>query len=151
MDKAKLDFIKNLAFEMADKLQKNGLTTFALECDDVKIHVGKDAAPVLAAPAAAPAVPAAAAAAAESVQPEPELTGQVVKSPIVGTFYAASSPDAEPFVRVGSPVKKGDVLCIVEAMKMLNEIESEFDGTVRQILVQDGEMVEFDQPILVLE
>ena len=80
-----------------------------------------------------------------------ELTGNVVKSPIVGTYYSASSPDSAPFVKVGDKVSKGQVLGIVEAMKLMNEIESEFDGTVRQILVENEQMVEFGQPMFVIE
>ena len=80
-----------------------------------------------------------------------ELTGNVVKSPLVGTYYSASSPDSAPFVKVGDKVSKGQVLGIVEAMKLMNEIESEFDGTVRQILVENEQMVEFGQPMFVIE
>ncbi|MBO4293014.1 MAG: acetyl-CoA carboxylase biotin carboxyl carrier protein [Clostridia bacterium] len=82
---------------------------------------------------------------------ENETTGNVVKSPMVGTFYAKPSPDAEPFVEVGQVVKKGQTLCIIEAMKLMNEIESEFDGKVKEILVKDGEPVEFGKPLFVIE
>ena len=75
----------------------------------------------------------------------------VVKSPLVGTYYAASSPDSAPFVKVGDKVNKGQVLGIVEAMKLMNEIESEFDGTVKEILVENEQMVEFGQPMFVIE
>lgn len=71
----------------------------------------------------------------------------IVKSPMVGTFYAKSSPNSEPYVEVGKRVKKGDVLCIIEAMKLMNEIESEFDGEIKEILVKDGEMVEYGKPL----
>ena len=77
--------------------------------------------------------------------------GNVVKSPLVGTYYAASSPDSAPFVKVGDKVSKGQVLGIVEAMKLMNEIESEFDGTVKEILVENEQMVEFGQPMFVIE
>jgi len=76
---------------------------------------------------------------------------KVIKSPFVGTFYATPSPGAEPFVRPGKPVKKGDVLCIVEAMKLMNEIEAETDGVIAEMLVETGQPVEFDQPLFVLE
>ncbi|WP_406828792.1 acetyl-CoA carboxylase biotin carboxyl carrier protein [Microbulbifer sp. ARAS458-1] len=99
-------------------------------------------APAAPAPAAAPAEPA-----AESV---PALTGHPVKSPMVGTFYAASSPGADPFVKVGQQVKVGDVICIVEAMKMMNQIEADKAGTIESILVEDGQPVEFDQPLVVI-
>ena len=79
------------------------------------------------------------------------FTGNVVKSPLVGTYYAASSPESAPFVKVGDKVNKGQVLGIVEAMKLMNEIESEFDGTVKEILVENEQMVEFGQPMFVIE
>lgn len=79
------------------------------------------------------------------------FTGNVVKSPLVGTYYEASSPDSAPFVKVGDKVNKGQVLGIVEAMKLMNEIESEFDGTVKEILVENEQMVEFGQPMFVIE
>lgn len=79
------------------------------------------------------------------------FTGNVVKSPLVGTYYAASSPDSAPFVKVGDKVNKGQVLGIVEAMKLMNEIESEFDGTVKEIMVENEQMVEFGQPMFVIE
>ena len=82
---------------------------------------------------------------------EEVFTGNVVKSPLVGTYYAASSPDSAPFVKVGDKVTKGQVLGIVEAMKLMNEIESEFDGTVKQILVENEQMIEFGQPMFVIE
>ncbi len=77
--------------------------------------------------------------------------GNVVKSPMVGTFYSKSSPTAEPFVKVGSKIKKGDTLCIIEAMKLMNEIESEFDGEVVEILVKDEEMVDYGKPLFVIK
>ena len=108
------------------------------------------AAPALAAaPAPAPAV-APAAAAVDSADAEGTLTGNIVKSPLVGTFYAAPSEDAAPFVKVGDSVKEGQVLAIVEAMKLMNEIESDFTGTVKEILVENGEAVEFGQPLFVI-
>ena len=78
-------------------------------------------------------------------------TGSVVKSPLVGTYYAASSPENPPFVKIGDKVSKGQVLGIVEAMKLMNEIESEFDGTVKEILVENEQMVEFGQAMFVIE
>jgi acetyl-CoA carboxylase biotin carboxyl carrier protein len=98
------------------------------------------------APAAAPAASAPAPAAAAPAEPQ----GQIVKSPMVGTFYRASSPGSAPFVDVGSSVKAGDTLCIIEAMKLLNEIDSEFTGVVKQILVENGQPVEFGQPLFVI-
>lgn len=101
------------------------------------------AAPVYAAPAPDAAAAAAPAAPAES--------GQAVKSPMVGTFYRAASPGAKPFVEVGDVVKEGQTLCIIEAMKILNEIESDHAGTVRRILVDNGQAVEYGQPLFVIE
>lgn len=86
---------------------------------------------------------------AEPVQQETD--GNVVKSPIVGTFYQSPSPDKPPFVKVGDKVKKGDVIMIIESMKLMNEVQSEFDGTVEKILVSDGQPVEFDQPIMIIK
>ncbi|WP_428819301.1 acetyl-CoA carboxylase biotin carboxyl carrier protein [Microbulbifer sp. MCCC 1A16149] len=105
-----------------------------------------------AAPVAAPAAPAAAPAPAAESQAEsvPALTGHPVKSPMVGTYYAASSPGAEPFVKVGQQVKVGDVICIVEAMKMMNQIEADKAGTIEAILADDGQPVEFDQPLVII-
>lgn len=100
------------------------------------------AAPLPAAPAAEPAAPAPKAAAP---------AGKFVKAPIVGTFYAASAPDQPPFVKVGDSIKKGDVLFIIESMKLMNEVQSEIEGTVAEILVGNGEAVEYDQPILRVE
>ena len=103
------------------------------------------AAAPLAAPVAAPAAPAAEAAAAAVVN------GHIVKSPMVGTFYRASSPGAKPFVELGSQVKEGETLCIIEAMKILNEIEADKSGTVTQILGENGQAVEYGQPLFVIE
>jgi acetyl-CoA carboxylase biotin carboxyl carrier protein len=87
----------------------------------------------------------------EETAPAPSEDGTVVRAPIVGTYYAAAAPDADPFVQVGDTVKPGDVLCIIEAMKLMNEIESEMAGTVRQILVENAEPVEYDQPLFVID
>lgn len=103
------------------------------------------------APMAAPA-PAAAPAAAPAVASAPaETTGHRVRSPMVGSFYRSPSPTSKPFIEVGQSVKVGDTLCIVEAMKMMNQIQSDKAGVVKEILVQDGEPVEFDQPLVIIE
>ncbi|XLZ69609.1 acetyl-CoA carboxylase biotin carboxyl carrier protein [Massilia sp. SR12] len=104
----------------------------------VPTHYAPAAAPV-AAPVAAPAAPAAA-----------EPTGHVVKSPMVGTFYRASAPGNPAFVEVGATVKEGDTLCIIEAMKLLNEIDADKGGVITQILVENGQPVEFGQPLFVI-
>jgi len=106
-------------------------------------------APAVAAPVAATAAPVAAVEAAAPAAAEP--AGHTVKSPMVGTFYRASSPGAKPFKDVGDTVKEGETICIVEAMKILNEIEADKSGTVTQILVQNGQAVEYGQPLFVIE
>jgi acetyl-CoA carboxylase biotin carboxyl carrier protein len=113
------------------------------------------AAPFAYAPApAAAASPPAAVPAAEPAGAEPpaaeEIEGHVVKSPMVGTFYRAPSPSSPSFVEVGQHVKVGDVICIVEAMKMMNQIEADKSGTVEAILVENGQAVEFDQPLVTI-
>ncbi|WP_027017142.1 acetyl-CoA carboxylase biotin carboxyl carrier protein [Comamonas composti] len=108
------------------------------------------AAPMQAAAVAAP-VAAAAAPAAAPVAEAAAPAGHVVKSPMVGTFYRASSPGAKPFVEVGSQIKEGDTICIVEAMKILNEIEADKSGTVTRILGENGQAVEYGQPLFVIE
>ena len=103
-------------------------------------------APVMAAPIAAPAV-------SESQQKAvvEEHAGHIVKSPMVGTFYASASPGSKIFVNVGQRVSEGDTLCIIEAMKMLNQIESDKGGTVSAILIENGQPVEYDQPLFIIE
>ncbi|BBL72534.1 acetyl-CoA carboxylase biotin carboxyl carrier protein [Methylogaea oryzae] len=104
------------------------------------------AAPVMAAPQ-----PAAAPAAAAAAPAEEAISGHAVKSPMVGTFYRAASPDSKPFVEVGQSVKAGDTLCIIEAMKILNQIESDKSGVVKRILVENGQPVEYNQPLFIIE
>jgi acetyl-CoA carboxylase biotin carboxyl carrier protein len=106
------------------------------------------ATPVMvAAPSATvPATPVAAAPAEA-----PLASGHIVKSPMVGTFYTASSPEAKPFVQVGSVVKEGDTICIIEAMKILNEIEADKSGTVTRVMVDNGQAVEYGQPLFMIE
>lgn len=149
--------------ELVKAVSESELTEFKYEEDGVKLSLKKTsdrivqvAAPVPpAAPAIAPAVLPAAPAPTEPAQtvqePKAEVpAGNVVKSPLVGTFYAAPAEDAEPFVKVGDSVKQGQVLAIVEAMKLMNEIESDYTGTVKEILVENGQGVEFGQPLFVI-
>lgn len=111
-------------------------------------------AAAFAAPAAAPvAAPVAAAAAAPATAPvvEAVAAGHTVKSPMVGTFYRSSSPGAKPFVEIGDSIKEGETICIIEAMKILNEIEADKSGTVTQILCENGQAVEYGQPLFIIE
>ena len=156
--------------ELIKAVSDSELTEFKYEEDGVKLSLKKTsdkivqvqapAAPVIAPPVmpAAPApVPAAApvsapagAEAPAEASTEGEVKGNVVKSPLVGTFYAAPAEDADPFVKVGDSVKEGQVLAIVEAMKLMNEIESDFTGTITEILVENGQAVEYGQPLFVI-
>lgn len=157
--------------ELVKAVSDSELTEFKYEEDGVKLSLKKTsdrivqvqapaapaAAPVIAPavmPAAAPvSAPVSAPAGAEApaaASAEGEIKGNVVKSPLVGTFYAAPAEDADPFVKVGDSVKEGQVLAIVEAMKLMNEIESDFTGTVTEILVENGQAVEYGQPLFVI-
>ena len=111
------------------------------------------AAPMQAAPVQAAAAPAVAAPAAEQAAPAAAaaVSGHQVKSPMVGSFYRAASPGAKPFVEVGDTVKEGETLCIIEAMKILNEIEADKSGVVTRILADNGQAVEYGQPLFVIE
>ena len=146
---------------LAETLEKNKLERIKIKNGDCEIVLeAKRKCPPPPMPMGAPMmqpmvnVTAAAAAAPEGAPaPElkPEISGNIVKSPIVGTFYAAPSPDKAPFVKVGDSVKKGDVIMIIESMKLMNEVQSDFDGVVAEILVENGTAVEFDQPIMVIK
>ena len=153
MNIEKLFSVENISV-LADVMEEKNLEEITMEYDDAKLTLKakRPCPPPMGgmmpamAPMAAPAPVQAAAPAAA-----PQVSGNVVKSPIVGTFYAAASPEKPPFVTVGQQVKKGDVLMIIESMKLMNEVQSEFDGTVAEILVKNGEAVEFDQPIMVIK
>lgn len=135
--------------KLADIVSAKELSEITLTSGDVTITVkGKKVQPAVPVPMAAP-VSAPAQAPAEKKESLP--AGNVVKSPIVGTFYQAPSPDKPPFVKVGDTVKKGDVIMIIESMKLMNEVQSEFDGVVEKILVTDGQAVEFDQPVMIIK
>ena len=130
---------------------------------EIEIHEGEEsvrisrvsaaiaAAPVMAAPVAAPAPAAAPAAPAAAAPAAEEISGHVVKSPMVGAFYRASSPGAKPFVEVGDKVNVGDTLCIIEAMKLLNQIEADKAGVIKKVLVENGQPVEYNEPLFVIE
>ena len=118
----------------------------------VRISRSSSVMTTVVAPAAAPAAaPAPSPVAAAEEKPAPQTTsGHVVSSPMVGTFYRSPSPSSPPFVEIGTHVKAGDVVCIIEAMKMMNQIEAEKAGIIEAILVNDGEPVEFDQPLVTI-
>ena len=141
--------------ELIQAVSDSDVDEFKYSDDKCSVRIMKNKTQVVAAeavPAAAPPVPAAAApAAADTAEKEPEIEGNQVKAPLVGTFYAAPAEGADPFVSVGDKVKQGQVIGIVEAMKLMNEVESDFDGTVTDILVENGEMVEYGQPLVVIK
>lgn len=130
--------------------------------DELEIHEGEESVRIsrhskqvamqqpIYAPAPAAPAPVAVAPVADAAPAAPKLNGNVVRSPMVGTFYRASSPESKAFVEVGQSVKKGDILCIVEAMKMMNHIEAEISGTIESILVENGQPVEYDQPLFTI-
>lgn len=154
-----LNEIKDIAIELMDAVKSKGLAELSIDTKYVKIKIrGNEpaqvvvAAPAAAAPAAAP-VPApssAPQAAAPAAPAEEEIVGTKVTAPLVGTFYSTPSPDEPPFIEVGQSVKKGDTLFIIEAMKTMNEIVAPCDGTVSRIMAQSGDMVEYDQTIVVI-
>ena len=152
--------LKDVAVELMDALKNRGLGEVELELDDVKIKIKSappaPVVPMAAAPAAAPvaaaAAPTAQGEAAPAAAAAEELpAGTPVKSPLVGTFYSSPAPDAPPFVLVGQKVKEGDTLFIIEAMKTMNEIKAPCDGTVVRILAQPGDMVEYNQTVVIIE
>ena len=141
--------------EILDLVAEADVSEVEIEEEDLRVVIRKHA-PVAAMPqqvtyAAAPAASAPTPVPAESAAAPVAPAGTEVHAPIVGTFYSASSPDADAFVKVGDRVSTGDVLCIIEAMKLMNEIESEVSGTVLQILVENGTPVEFDQPLFIID
>lgn len=147
------DYIEKLAKIISD----NSLTEISLEDGEQAITIRKDlpeviqaVAPAVQAPAATQAA-APAPAAAQAEQKPAAKKGTPITSPMVGTFYKSPSPDAAPFVEVGQTIKQGDVVCIVEAMKLMNEIESEVSGKITEICVDDGQPVEFGQVLMYVE
>ncbi len=139
--------------ELMALLENSSLSALEVQQDDVKVRLEKPAVTV-AAPIAVPApapVAAPAPAAAPAAAPAPADTGKAINAPIVGVFYAAPSPDSEPYVSVGKRVKKGDVVCIIEAMKCMNEIQAEEDGEITAVLANNGELVEYGQPLFAIK
>ncbi|NMF87512.1 acetyl-CoA carboxylase biotin carboxyl carrier protein [Aromatoleum petrolei] len=141
--------------KLIDLVQESGISELEVTEGEEKVRIAKHiaaptapaylAAAPMAAPAAAPATNVVVAPVADAL---PE--GNIVKSPMVGTFYRATAPGAKPLVDIGQSVATGDRLCIIEAMKLMNEIESEFTGTVKAILVENGQPVEYGQPLFVI-
>ena len=147
---------------LIDLVAESDISELEVTEGESKVRIVKSGAPVAQgqvvmmqpqapqpAPAVATAAPAPQAVAAAEAPPA-EPTGHVVKSPMVGTFYRSAAPGAAPFVEIGSVVKEGDTLCIIEAMKLLNEIDADASGTIRQVLVENGQAVEFGQPLFII-
>ncbi len=145
--------------KLIELLEQSNINELEINEGDESVRISRGGSSVTyAAPAPAPVPLAAAPAATQPAaspeaaddSPSEELTGHPVKSPMVGTFYTAPAPGSPPFVSVGQKVAAGDVLCIIEAMKMMNQIEADKSGTIGAILVEDGEPVEFDQPLVTI-
>ncbi|OBW97841.1 acetyl-CoA carboxylase biotin carboxyl carrier protein [Gallibacterium genomosp. 1] len=148
--------------KLIELVEESGIMEIEISEGEESVRISRGSAVAAAAPVAPqpiivpPAAPAAVAAptATPATAPAAEanaISGHTVRSPMVGTFYRSPSPEAAPFVEVGKSVKVGDTLCIVEAMKMMNRIESDKAGVVKAILVNDGDAVEFDEPLIVIE
>lgn len=141
--------------KLIDLVEESGIAELEITEGEEKVRISRGVAPapvvtqaVVAAPAAAPA-PAAPVVAAEAAAPaQPE--GHLLKSPMVGTFYRAPNPGAKSFVEVGQTVKEGETVCIIEAMKLLNEIEADRSGVIKAILVENGQPVEYGHPLMVI-
>lgn len=141
--------------KLIELLENSSLTEMEIHEGEESVKLSRNNHNVAAMPAAAPIAAVATPVAAVTEAPEDASSsvahdGNIQRSPMVGTFYTASSPEAEPFARVGQKVKVGDALCVVEAMKMFNQIESEFEGTVTKIFVENGQPIEFDEPLYVI-
>ena len=141
---------------LIELVESSGIAELEIQEGEERVRITRAPSPGTSAPAsqapiqlgAAPVAMPAPAADPPSVAPEPE--GHLVKSPMVGTFYRATSPGAKAFVEVGDSVQVGDTLCIIEAMKLMNEIEADKSGVVKQVLVENGQPVEFGQPLVVI-
>ena len=155
--------------DLIDFIAKSGLNKVNIETEEFKLNITREAgqkvsyvaAPAAAAPISAPMAapapaPAAApqAAAAPAAAPAPAAEGgnyQAIKAPMIGTFYRSSSPESAPFVNVGDEIKKGQVICIIEAMKLFNEIEAEVSGRIVKVMVDNASPVEYDQPLFMID
>ncbi len=148
---------------LIDLVSESNISELEITEAEGKVRIVKGGVATVAAPVYAPAAPvvtmapavatpaAAAAPAAAPAEPAPAAEGKVIKSPMVGTFYRSASPGAKPFVEIGDAVKTGQPVCIIEAMKIMNEIESDTEGKILRILCENGQAVEFGQPLFVLE
>lgn len=142
--------------KLIELLEESGIDELEIHEGEESVRISRHSNKVMAAPTYAAPAPVAPAPVASSIAPVetapavPVLKGSVVRSPMVGTFYRSPAPTAASFVEVGQTVKKGDVLCIVEAMKMMNHIEAEVSGVIDSILVENGEPVEYDQPLFTI-
>jgi len=140
---------------LIDLVSESNVSELEITEAEGKVRIVKEAPPapvqVVHAPVAAPVAAPLAAAPVATAAPAPQPAGFIVKSPMVGTFYRSASPGASPFVEVGQKVSEGDTLCIIEAMKILNEIDAEKSGTITQVLGENGQAVEFGQPLFVIE
>ncbi|MEX2197788.1 MAG: acetyl-CoA carboxylase biotin carboxyl carrier protein [Burkholderiales bacterium] len=146
--------------KLIDLVQESGIAELEITEGEEKVKIVKGGeatvTPIAAAakPAAAPAAPASAAAAAAAVAAavaeEPALEGHLLKAPMVGTFYRSASPESKAFVEVGQNVKAGETVCIIEAMKLMNEIEADATGIIKAILVENGQPVEYGQPLFII-
>jgi acetyl-CoA carboxylase biotin carboxyl carrier protein len=140
--------------KLIELLEESGISEIEISEGEESVRISRYPKPgvtTTAAPAAPAAPPPAAAAALPAVAPAAPVQGQQVTAPMVGTFYSGPAPGAKPFVEIGTEVKPGDTLCVIEAMKMMNQIESEFAGRVVSVLVENGSPVEFGQPLFVIE
>jgi len=139
--------------KLIELVEESGINELEISEGEESVRISRGV-PVAAAPimqAAPIAAPVAAPAAAPVAEAAPAITGHIVRSPMVGTFYASASPDAPSFVEIGQHVNAGDTLCILEAMKMMNQIEADKSGVVKEILAQNEDAIEFDQPLFIIE
>jgi acetyl-CoA carboxylase biotin carboxyl carrier protein len=138
--------------KLIDLVQESGIAEREITEGEEKVKIVKGGAVSVApGPATLPAPPAPEARAAPpAAEPDAGPEGHVIKAPMVGTFYRSPSPDAKPFVEVGQTVKEGDVVCIIEAMKLMNEIDADAAGVIKAILVENGQPVEYGQPLFIL-
>jgi acetyl-CoA carboxylase biotin carboxyl carrier protein len=142
--------------KLIELLEESGVAEIEIHEGEESVRISRQTQPMApmqfaAPPVAAPAPTAAAAPVPAASEVAEEISGHVVKSPMVGAFYRASSPGTKPFVEVGDQVKVGDTLCIIEAMKLLNQIEADKSGVIKKILVENGQPVEYNEPLFIIE